>query len=399
MENIHIQYMHDLMQAQGIAVTIIRPPYSEINLFDGGLREQLYLNYNFSVIIERFSLVKEKTIYVVVDSFEIHYIFFKHPVLEQSYVLVGPYMTKEYQYIMGEVSERMKLNPMQIKDLKEYYISIPRYENNNHEVGIMVIANYIFGQDGFAVESSNHILAHNPDEYEIRLEPEKMLSYSLIEERYSIEDAMLGAIGRGDLKEATMQMSRLGRYSFEQRQTDTLRNSKNYIIVLNTLIRKAVQQATVHPAYIDSVSSNYSLAIESAANITDLTRLSREMIKKYCRLVQDHSLSKNSKNIQKALNYIDFHYTEHFTLNQLAEIAGISASYLSTQFKKENGVTITDYVINLRIRRSLPLLAATTLSVSEISEKVGFQDYNYFTRIFKKVMGKSPSQYRKSLRQ
>ena len=399
MENLHIQYMHDLMQAQGIAVTIIRPPYSDINLFDGGLREQLYLNYNFSVIIERLSLVKEKTIYVVVDSFEIHYIFFKHPVLEQAYVLIGPYMTKEYQYIMGEVSERMKLNPIQIKDLKEYYISIPRYENNNHEVGIMVIANYIFGQDGFAVESSNHILAHNPDEYEIRVESEKMLSYALIEERYEIEDAVLNAIGHGDLKEALLQMSRLGKYNIEPRNIDTLRNYKSMLITLNTLMRKAVQQASVHPAYIDSVSANFARVIESVVNITDLTRVPREMLKKYCRLVQVHSLSKYSKNIQKALNYIDFNYTEHFTLNQLAEIAGISTSYLSTQFKKETGVTITDYVINLRIRRSLPLLATTSLPISEISEKVGFQDYNYFTRTFKKVMGKSPSQYRKSLMQ
>jgi len=398
-ENLHVQYMKDLMQSQGIAVSIIRPPYDDIKLFDGGLREQLYLNYDFSLITERLSQVMGKTIYIVIDSFEIHYLFFKYPNSEDTYVLIGPYMTKEYQNIIGDVSERMKLSPMQIKELKEYYISVPRHEDNNPEIRIMIIANYIFGQNGYAIENTANILSHNPDAYEMRLEPEKLLSYSLIEERYGIEDAFLDAVRRGDLQESLLQMNRLGRYSFEQRDTDEFRNLKNMIITFNTLMRKSVQQASVHPAYIDSVSANFARAIESTVSIADLTRLASEMVRKYCRLVQDHSLAKNSKNVQKVLNYIDFHYTEQFTLNQLADIAGISTSYLSTQFKKETGMTITDHILNLRVRRALPMLATTALSISEISEKVGFQDYNYFTRIFKKVMDKSPSQYRKFLRQ
>jgi len=390
--------MQEFMHAQGTAVHIISPPYEKMHLFDGGLREQLYTNYDFDALANRFANAKPKTVYTLTDNFETHYIFFKLP--SNSLVIVGPYMTRDYREITPIVSHSMNLPPIQEKELKEYYVGIPKYEINTGtpESKIMLMAKYLYGDDGFTVDSSSTILKHTPSAYEVRLEPERLLSYTLIEERYAIEDAMLNAVERGDIKDALHYRNQLSKYSIEDRNPDNLRNLKTLCITFNTLLRKAAQRGSVHPAYIDSVSMGFARAIEAAVSIPAVTAITADLVQKYCRLVQEHNLKKYSPSIQKALNYIDFHYSDTITLPQLADIARTNANYLSTQFKKEVGLSITDHINHLRVRRSLQLLATTDAPISVVSEKVGFMDFNYYTRVFKKVMEKSPSEYRKSLR-
>jgi len=391
--------MQEFMQAQGTNVSIINPPYEDMRLFDGGLRAQLYVDYDFAALASRLSQTKEHTIYTLTDGFETHYISFKHPNQDTTLVIIGPYMTQDYRNIVVPVSEQMKLPQIQAKELKEYYVGVPRYEDNDTPVTkVMVMAKYLFGKEEVATIDASTILQHNPEAYEIRLEPERLLSYALIEERYSIEDAMLDAVERGDYQEALKNRNMLSKYSIEARNPEHLRNQKTLCISFNTMLRRAALKGSVHPAYIDSVSVSFAKAIEAAVSINALKMATEDMVKKYCRLVQEHSLRKHSKIVQRVLNYIDFNYAEALSLNLLANIAGTHANYLSTQFKKEMGLPITDYINRIRIRRSLPLLATTNLPISTISEKVGLADYNYYTRLFKKVMEKSPSDYRRSLR-
>lgn len=403
MEFQHLQYMKELANAQGLAVNIIPPPYENIQQFDAGLREQIYRNYDYGEIIKQLSYGRERTVYLLSDNFNVHYIFFKQPRTstdeEPVFVVIGPYLSHDYREVFTEVHERLKLPPFQAKELKEYYSEIPCYDfNDSPEIWIMVMASYIFGGNDFDVDRSSLFLQEDPNAYEVRLEPEHLLSYKLIEERYGIEDALLDAVERGDLKQAIYHKNQMHKYKIEPRNSDSLRNSKNLCITFNSLLRKAVQRGGVHPAYIDSVSSGFARSIEAVTKEADLGDLLDEMVRKYCRLVQKYSLSKYSKNVQKALNYIDFNYTEQISLSLLSEIASTNANYLSTLFKKETGTTVTEYINQLRIHRSLPLLATTDLPINIVAEKVGFLDDNYYTRVFKKYMQKSPREYRKSFR-
>ncbi len=81
----------------------------------------------------------------------------------------------------------------------------------------------------------------------------------------------------------------------------------------------------------------------------------------------------------------------------LAEEFSVSPSYLSGLFRKEVGVTLTDYIHKVRIDHSLILLNTSAFSIQEIAEQVGFLDVNYFTRTFKKYHGISPKKYRDSI--
>jgi YesN/AraC family two-component response regulator len=103
--------------------------------------------------------------------------------------------------------------------------------------------------------------------------------------------------------------------------------------------------------------------------------------------------------IDSVISDIRNHYTEDIQLTTLASKYSVSIAKLSTEIKKKVGMTFSDYLTQLRIQRAKELLSDESMSVSEIAEIVGYNDYFYFIKVFKKVQGISPSKYRKSLQE
>ena len=96
--------------------------------------------------------------------------------------------------------------------------------------------------------------------------------------------------------------------------------------------------------------------------------------------------------------YIKEHYTEKITLDNLCFLFGTNKTTLCQCFKKQYGDTIFNYINNLRMKEAKTLLRKNELSVTEISEKLGFSSIHYFCRIFKKTTGNSPKDYLKTIR-
>ena len=109
--------------------------------------------------------------------------------------------------------------------------------------------------------------------------------------------------------------------------------------------------------------------------------------------VDNYSITSNS--IRHALSYISEHFTEDVSLNELADIAGLSPYYFSRAFKKETGVSPHQYVINTRISFAKYYLSSSQKSISEIAHDSGFKDESAFCFTFKKREGVTPKEYRK----
>ena len=109
--------------------------------------------------------------------------------------------------------------------------------------------------------------------------------------------------------------------------------------------------------------------------------------------------TENMVHLEHSMDYILSHLEEELTLDLLAREAGMSRSYYSTMFKMLNGVSVWTYIINQRIDRAQQLLEKSELSVIEICEKCGFHNLSNFNKAFKKITGKTPSEYRKELQQ
>ena len=99
---------------------------------------------------------------------------------------------------------------------------------------------------------------------------------------------------------------------------------------------------------------------------------------------------------EAARQYVEKHYAEsELSLSTVAEAVNVSPNHLSTVFKEKNGVGFSEFVTEVRIRQAKWLLTTTDLRASDIGDRVGYQNMNYFSMLFKKMTGASPSQYRR----
>jgi YesN/AraC family two-component response regulator len=223
------------------------------------------------------------------------------------------------------------------------------------------------------------------------------LSLRLIENLYKDEEIFLDAIKAGDAGRALQCLAKLSQYQHPQRAPQKIRNGKNYLLALNTMARKAVQGSSVHPMHIHTVSNDFAQKIETLEQAGELLAISETMVRRYCSLVREYSLRKYSEVVRNVVNFVEFNLKEPLSLNLLAGQFNIVASCLSRHFASELGMTLTDFINMKRLEHARHLLASSTLHIDEIADECGYQDVNYFIRVFKRKYGKSPGEYRKKI--
>ncbi|MGM0113509.1 helix-turn-helix domain-containing protein [Enterococcus sp. DIV0187] len=113
----------------------------------------------------------------------------------------------------------------------------------------------------------------------------------------------------------------------------------------------------------------------------------------YSKIEDENSIQ--NYQIQQAIKYIKSNFHRSITLAETAKHVYFSTYYFGKLFKKETGLTFISYLNHVRIMQAEELLSNTTMSISIISQSVGFSQNSYFCKIFKKIKGISPSQYRK----
>lgn len=99
--------------------------------------------------------------------------------------------------------------------------------------------------------------------------------------------------------------------------------------------------------------------------------------------------------IYKILQYVDENYASPISMNDLSDVTGLSADYMTRKFKSALHMTPSEYVRKFRIARAMELLCTTDLPVSDIASKTGFSDVSLFSRVFKQSVGLPPALYRK----
>ena len=150
-------------------------------------------------------------------------------------------------------------------------------------------------------------------------------------------------------------------------------------------------------AYEEYISKDvcYKLLVRS-----NIYRMMTELLRYYCvcKTDDDKSVYHNVLRLRPVISYIGNHFADKITIEELSEIIMVSADYFTKMFKKSIGKTPIDYINAIRVNRSMHLLIDTNKSMPEIAEAVGFCNANYFHRIFKQYMNTSPLAYRKANR-
>lgn len=139
----------------------------------------------------------------------------------------------------------------------------------------------------------------------------------------------------------------------------------------------------------------YMSQIRNAVTKEDLIQCMKHIMVKEISTYEKYQYNKDSRYISLAKQYIYDHIDQNISLNDVAEMLFINPSYFSTLFKRETGETFSNYMTDMRIKRSKELLKNLEYSISEVGCKVGYQDAKYFSKVFQKSVGIKPSQFRK----
>jgi len=136
--------------------------------------------------------------------------------------------------------------------------------------------------------------------------------------------------------------------------------------------------------------------IEKSDSIAELNEVLKEISLSVVAKVNNFNNKKIKLILKKAVDYLSLHYSEQVTLSEVADYTYVSTYYLSRMFKKELGKNFIDYLNEIRILKAKELLKDPKYKSYEIAEMVGILDAHYFSRLFKKYEGLSPTEYRDS---
>ena len=139
--------------------------------------------------------------------------------------------------------------------------------------------------------------------------------------------------------------------------------------------------------------------IEAADSYIDI--IDKEALSELFRGIVDSMLEEKMEQtdisaqdaVEKAIAYVNEHYCEKITLTGIAHMVGVSSSYFSTMFSRLTGENLIAYITRLRIEKAAELIRSGSFNLTETAFMVGYEDYAYFSRIFRKAMGVSPRDY------
>ncbi len=406
---VQLQFFQKLLQGLHISSCVITDPLSYIPPeIDMGLRADLFRVDNYAQFLANsLAMAKAHTIYRFYDEYDCHYIFLRLPGDgTDAFFYIGPYLP----IIPGKTTIDKKADALGIsgelrRQLHRFYRELPIVEDEN----LLLTMAYTFAEEVNGEDADEKFIIEYVD-YKIldKHQPipsipsmgsivEPTLSLDTLEQNYANEKLLMEAISKGKLHLLTQVAASVFTNGTEPRLADSLRNRKNYLIILKTLLRKAAEYGGVHPLHIHRMSSHYAGEIENLRTVKQSLRLQEEMIRSYCQLVKNHSLSKYSYYVGQAITMVQYDLTADLRLKSIADTLNVNSSYLSNLFHKEYGSTLTDFVNRERINHAMTLLQSTHKAVQEIASESGIPDVNYFIKLFKRQTGFTPNQYREKV--
>ncbi|MEL7975245.1 helix-turn-helix transcriptional regulator [Isoptericola sp. F-RaC21] len=219
-------------------------------------------------------------------------------------------------------------------------------------------------------------------------------SFAVIEERYRLEREFMDAVAEGTAERALAALQRLA----------GMPQTMNYLstpflgtTILRIMARVAAQRGGLPPVTIDAISQEYAQRLHRIGHTADARRtaaFTAQMVADFCRAVRRHHQRGYTTLVRQVTDEIDLHLSHQVSTRELAERLGVSPSTLARRFKAETGATVAAYVARQRSERAARLLATTVRPVHDVALVVGYEDANYFVKVFRAAYGMTPTAYR-----
>ena len=219
-----------------------------------------------------------------------------------------------------------------------------------------------------------------------------------IHRELEVELPFYDAIAKGDLEyvmenckeEAFSNPEGMGKLS-----KDPIRNIRYHFVVTTALLTRYCIHGGLEQEKAYSLSDFYIQSMDGLETIKEISKLHDTMCIEMCKIMKKVRTSKVlSKQIVLCLDYIYNNIHSRLTIAEIADYLNISESYLSKLFSKEMGISLSEYIINLKIDKAKNLLQYSEYSIVDIANYLSFSNQSHFIQVFKKQTGLTPHKYR-----
>ncbi|MCE4956633.1 AraC family transcriptional regulator [Macrococcoides caseolyticum] len=343
-------------------------------------------------------VMRPQVIYHYKNHFDVQYLMFKHK-SEQSIIIIGPFLeNRPSEKTCHEMLQSSNLPLSKLLSLKQYLLQIPLCQYKKALTLCRLATKFITGKkqlfDIEAIAFKFHRVieetSHQKYQYEYEL--------SLVEHRYNIENQLLIAIEKGDIEMAYQLLAEIQLLvSGLQRAKNDINNARYKTNILNVLSRKALEKAGANVLVIDEISARYARKIDDTIDSSQMDDIAKALVLEYTELANRAHALNHSPIVTKVIQYIELNLDKSLTLQELADYAKVSKTYLSKVFNTETKQSLTDYINHMRIKKSIELLERTAMPLSDIYSYVGFKSQSYFSKCFKTYTGQTPLQFKKQI--
>lgn len=211
----------------------------------------------------------------------------------------------------------------------------------------------------------------------------------------AIEQTLMNIVRKGDTAALREWIDKAPAVRAGILSSNQLRQQKNIFIVTATLASRNAIRGGMDVDDALSLSDSYIQKCELLSSTVNLTNLQYRMVMDFTERVERIRLGKNpSKLVIDISNYIQHHLSDAISTEDIAEYLFISRSRLSTKFKAETGINLTDFIMQEKIEEAKRLLRYSDKTSLAISSYLGFASQSHFSKVFKKFTGKTPNEYR-----
>ncbi|MDR0323686.1 MAG: helix-turn-helix domain-containing protein [Treponema sp.] len=209
-----------------------------------------------------------------------------------------------------------------------------------------------------------------------------------------MERLLLANLRRGDIVEAEKMLLCLINACYQEVQCNLQAFRMKAMEFAVLLSRAAIEANDISDEIVFEANNLYLNKIEKSPSLQEITKILLCIIKKMSGIFFSFHGVRHFPALRKAERYIMNNYTRKLSLNEIADVSGLSAPYFSTIFKEEMGENLSNYLNRLRTEKAATMLVTTNMSISEIAKTCGFEDQSWFSKIFKSNTGQSPGKYR-----
>lgn len=393
--NCHNLLQSVLMDAFKVPVLLFTPPYRDITQIDHGLRAAVWTHYyedneglTFGESAHQYRIL---TIKSNLGFYNVIFLLSQGP--QPIFLSLGPFRDEELSpSYFTQILKESHIAPSDIQSMKSLYERMPLAQLDTViNVARHIVTNFVpefkdlspeliqYSEQNRAVEINRDMIEH----YSIELAEDYRESLS----------TFLAHLRTGDNTNAKRSLSEfLDKTNLAG--SKSMHTYKSILQGVNSYCHLTLLQLSIHPLHVIKLAESIRLKIDQTASLNKLEQIPGEITRKYCLLIRNYAHPEASRMTRDVITYIELHLEEELSLSRLAGHFQKNPSVLSNSFRKETGLTLTNFIQQTRIQEAIRLFNTTDMSVSEVALAVGYQDFSYFSKVFTRQVGYSPRKYK-----